>query len=83
MCRLAEAAIELAVATASTSRYTNRNKPHCCDVSLAEAAIERRTDLTEPELLQLLSSFAAMGRWFFDNRLLDGLTAGALYLMLR
>jgi hypothetical protein len=24
----------------------------------------------------LLRSFAAMGRWFFDNRLLDGLTAG-------
>jgi hypothetical protein len=43
---------------------------------LAEAAIERRGELTEPELLQLLSSFAAMGRWFFDNRLLDGLTAG-------
>lgn len=36
--------------------------------------MERRAELSGNELLALLSSFAAMGRWFFDNRLLDSLT---------
>uniref|UniRef100_A0A383VB22 Uncharacterized protein n=1 Tax=Tetradesmus obliquus TaxID=3088 RepID=A0A383VB22_TETOB len=43
--------------------------------ALAEAALERRGELTQPELLALLGRFASMGRWFFDNRLLDGLAA--------
>lgn len=41
----------------------------------AEAAIERKPELNESELLSLITSFAEMGRWFFDNRLLDQLTA--------
>jgi hypothetical protein len=32
-------------------------------------------ELSESELVGLLHSFAAMGRWFFDNRVLDQLTA--------
>jgi hypothetical protein len=47
---------------------------------VAEAAISRRSELTEGELLGLLQSFAAMGRWFFDSRLLDGLAAGVRHL---
>lgn len=31
--------------------------------------------MSEAELVELLQSFAAMGRWFFDNRVLDQLTA--------
>lgn len=37
--------------------------------------MERRSELSEDELLNLIRTFAAMGRWFFDNRLLDQLTA--------
>lgn len=31
--------------------------------------------MSEAELVELLQSFAAMGRWFFDNRIIDQLTA--------
>jgi len=44
-----------------------------CDLGTAEACIERRAELSQGELVSLIESFAAMGRWFFDNRLLDGL----------
>ena len=37
--------------------------------------IERKDELSESELVALIHSFAAMGRWFFDNRLIDQLTA--------
>lgn len=40
-----------------------------------ETVLERKPELSESELLDLLHSFAAMGRWFFDNRVLDQLTA--------
>jgi hypothetical protein len=36
--------------------------------------LERKEELTESELVALLQNFAAMGRWFFDNRVLDQLT---------
>lgn len=43
---------------------------HLC----AETVLERKAELSEGELVDLLQSFAAMGRWFFDNRVLDQLT---------
>jgi hypothetical protein len=51
--------------------------PACLPVSAAvcpEGVLEARHELTEQELLELLQSFASMGRWFFDNRVLDQLT---------
>jgi len=47
----------------------------CCVLLLfAESVIERKSELSEGELVALVQSFAAMGRWFFDNRLIDQLT---------
>lgn len=41
----------------------------------AETVLDRKSELSESELVALLTSFAAMGRWFFDNRVLDQLAA--------
>lgn len=40
----------------------------------ADCALERKGELSESELVALIQSFAGMGRWFFDNRLIDQLT---------
>jgi hypothetical protein len=51
--------------------------PPCLPASAAaalESVLESKHELTEQELLELLQSFASMGRWFFDNRVLDQLT---------
>lgn len=42
---------------------------------LLDCVLERKAELSDSELSQLIRSFAGMGRWFFDNRLIDQLTA--------
>ncbi|KAF8059111.1 hypothetical protein HT031_005283 [Scenedesmus sp. PABB004] len=64
---------ELAVVAAALAALETRD-PFLL-TALAEAAMERTAELSEGELVGLLSSFASMGRYFFDNRLLNALAA--------